>query len=54
MVVAMSGEISVAGDASHLNIHEDSAWGILQYHVNEARKDVDLSPADSKLPLYFN
>jgi transposase len=46
MVLALSDEMSVAGIAGHLNVNEDSIWRILQYHVNEARKNVDLSQVD--------
>jgi transposase len=44
--MALSDELSVAGDASHLNVNEDSIWRILQYYVNEARKNVDLGHVD--------
>jgi transposase len=46
MVLALSDEMSVAGIAGHLNVGEDSIWRILQYYVNEARKNVDLSRVD--------
>jgi transposase len=46
MVLAMSDEMSVAGIAGHLHIHEDSVWRILRHYVNEARKDIDLSDVD--------
>ncbi len=46
MVLALSDEMSVAGIAGHLNVGEDSIWRILQYYVNEARKNVDLSQVD--------
>lgn len=46
MVLALSDEMSVAGIAGHLNVNEDSIWRILQYYVNEARKNVDLGHVD--------
>ena len=46
MVLALSDEMSVAGIAGYMNVNEDSIWRILQYYVNEARKNVDLSQVD--------
>ena len=39
--------MSVASVAERVKIHEESAWRILTYHVNEAIERVDLSQLDT-------
>jgi len=46
-VVALGKEMSVASVAGRVKIHEESAWRILAYHVNEAIERVDLSQLDT-------
>lgn len=46
-VVALCKEMSVASVAERVKIHEESAWRILAYHVNEAIERVDLSQFDT-------
>ncbi|NQE53982.1 hypothetical protein C5S29_10360 [ANME-1 cluster archaeon GoMg3.2] len=46
-VVALGKEMSVASVARRVKIHEESAWRILAYHVNDAIARVDLSQLDT-------
>jgi transposase len=46
-VLALGKEMSVASVAGRVKIHEESAWRILAYHVNEAIERVDLSQLDT-------
>ena len=46
-VVALCKEMPVASVAERAKIHEESAWRILAYHVNEALEHVDLLQLDT-------
>jgi len=46
-VVALCKEMPVASVAERVKIHEESAWRILTYHVNEAIERIDLSQLDT-------
>nr|QNO51805.1 hypothetical protein PFGANNDM_00040 [Methanosarcinales archaeon ANME-1 ERB6] len=46
-IVALCKEMPVASVAERAKIHEESAWRILAYHVNEALEHVDLLQLDT-------